>query len=130
MILEEMEFRIHNPLTVLAAAIDTNSIDDINSDGTAIFCIGEAGNEILSDELGVSRYDFKVIIDVYFPDWNKIIAYNSEEEPKIIPVSAQLTESNRAVYQILLDRLVSLATQEFFDCNYLWQKSENRKTHQ
>lgn len=122
MILEEMEFRIHNPLTVLAAAIETESIDDVDSNGTATFCLGETGNRILRDELGVSRYDFKVIIDVYFPDWNKIIAYNSEEEQKIIPISAQLTESNRAVYQILLDRLVSLATQEFFDRGYLWKK--------
>lgn len=125
MILEEMEFRIHNPLTVLAAAIETESIDDVDSNDTATFCLGETGNRILRDELGVSRYDFKVIIDVYFPDWNKIIAYNNEEEQKIIPVSAQLTESNRAVYQILLDRLVSLAIQEFFDRGYLWQKSEN-----
>ena len=124
MINEEIELKINNPLTVLAAAIDTNSIDDINSDGTAIFCIGEAGNSILSDELGVSRYAFKIIIDVYFPDWNKIIAYNNEEEQKIIPILAQLTDSNRAVYQILLDRLVSLAIQEFFDRGYLWQKSE------
>lgn len=121
---EEKELKINNPLTVLAAAIEKDSIEDVDSNGTATFCIGETANRILSDELGLTGYTFGIIIDIYYPNFNKISVCDedSEEEPKIIPVSAQLTDSNRAVYQILLDRLVSLATQEFFERGYLWQK--------
>ena len=126
MILEEKELKINNPLTVLAAALDYNSIECVDTDGTARFCIGNIGEHIIEDTLGLTGYAFDIIIDTYFPVWDKIFVYNcdedSEEEPKKIPIAIQLTDSNRALYQILLDRLVSLATQEFFDCGYLWQK--------
>ncbi len=123
---EEKELTINNPLTVLAAALDYNSVECVDTDGTAKFYIGNIGQHIIEDTLGLTGYTFDIIIDTYYPDWNKISVYNcdedSEEKPKIIPVSAQLTESNRALYQILLDRLISIATQEFFGRGYLWQK--------